>query len=115
MFECMRKEEVLSELDTDKKLGLSQDEVKLRSQRIGKNRLIEAKKENIFIRFLKQFNDFMIMILIGASVVSAGISYIQGENDYIGEILYGISETTYLYEKQIFILCICCIACCLQC
>ena len=41
----------------------------------------------MFIKFIKQFNDFMIIILILASIVSAGISYIQGENDYIDSII----------------------------
>ena len=39
------------------------------------------------MKFVKQFNDFMIIILIIASIISAGISYIQGENDYIDSII----------------------------
>ena len=87
MFECFRKEEALKELNTNKKTGLTNEEATLRMQKFGKNKLEEKKKESIFIKFIKQFNDFMIMILIGASAVSAGISYIQGENDYIDSII----------------------------
>ena len=39
------------------------------------------------IKFLKQFNDFMIIILIIASIVSAVVSYMQGENDYFDSIV----------------------------
>ena len=47
----------------------------------------EQKKEPIFIKFIKQFNDFMINILIIASIVSALVSKMQGENDYFDSII----------------------------
>lgn len=87
MWETLRKEEVLKSFSTNKKLGLTNQEVLLRKQKYGKNKLEDKPKETLFIKFVKQFNDFMIIILIIASIISAGISYIQGENDYIDSII----------------------------
>ncbi|MFR6659781.1 MAG: calcium-translocating P-type ATPase, PMCA-type, partial [Clostridia bacterium] len=44
-------------------------------------------KESLFVRFIKQFNDFMIIILIISSIVSVIVSNMQGENDYIDSII----------------------------
>ena len=41
----------------------------------------------MFVRFIKQFNDFMIIILIIASIISAFVSKMQGENSYIDSII----------------------------
>lgn len=41
----------------------------------------------MLIRFIKQFNDFMIIILILASIISALVSKMQGENDYFDSII----------------------------
>lgn len=87
MWETLRKEEVLKKLETDRKEGLTQEEAKKRQQEYGKNKLKDKPKESIFMKFIKQFNDFMIIILIIASLVSAIISNIQGENDYIDSII----------------------------
>lgn len=87
MWETLRKEEVFKLLNTDRKRGLTKEEVNLRKQKYGKNKLEDNKKETILVKFIKQFNDFMIIILIIASIISAGISYIQGENDYIDSII----------------------------
>ena len=67
--------------------GLSEEEVVFRRSKYGKNKLEEKKKETLIVKFFKQFNDFMIIILILASVVSAGVSYLQGENDYIDSVI----------------------------
>ena len=87
MWETFRKEEVLKELKTNKKTGLTKEEVFLRRQKYGENKLKDKPKESLVIKFIKQFNDFMIIILIVASVISAAVSYFQGENDYIDSII----------------------------
>ena len=80
-------EEVAKRLKTNARIGLAEKEVNQRKAEFGKNKLDEQKKENIIIRFIKQFNDFMIIILIIASIVSAVVSKIQGENDYFDSII----------------------------
>ena len=87
MWEMLRKEEVEKKLNTDFCKGLNTDEVLKRQNQYGKNELENTKKEGIIIKFFKQFNDFMIIILIMASIVSAGVSWYQGENDYIDSII----------------------------
>ena len=87
MWQTLRKNEVLKDLCTNEKEGLSEEEVKLRQEKNGKNKLQEKKKESIVIKFLKQFNDFMIIILIIASIISAVVSKMQGENDYVDSII----------------------------
>ena len=87
MWQTMKKEDVLLRLKTKENVGLNNTEVKRRREKYGLNVIQEGKKESLFIRFLKQFNDFMIIILIIASIVSASISFFQGENDYIDSII----------------------------
>ena len=87
MWETLRKEEVLKELKTSFKSGLSEEEVMFRQNKYGKNKISEKPKESLLVKFFKQFNDFMIIILIIASVISAGVSYFQGQNDYIDSII----------------------------
>lgn len=87
MWETLRKEEVVRELKTNIRSGLNEEEVAFRRSKYGKNKLEDKPKESLLVKFLKQFNDFMIIILIIASIVSAAVSYFQGENDYIDSII----------------------------
>ena len=87
MWETLRKEEVIRELKTNVRNGLGDEEVIFRQNKYGENKLKDKPKESLLIKFFKQFNDFMIIILIIASIISAGISYFQGENDYIDSII----------------------------
>lgn len=87
MWQTLRKEEALRQLDTDEKQGLTEKEVKERQEKYGKNKLEEKKKESFIVKFIKQFNDFMIIILIIASIISAVVSKMQGENDYVDSII----------------------------
>ncbi len=73
--------ETMSLLDTDTKTGLTIDEARRRIKVYGKNELKQKKKKNIFIKFLEQFNDFMIIILLAAAAVSFITSIMQGDAD----------------------------------
>lgn len=87
MWQTQNKEEVLRKLSTNEKAGLTQEEVQERQKKEGKNKLEDKKKEGLVVKLIKQFNDFMIIILIFASIISAGVSYWQGENDYMDSII----------------------------
>ena len=87
MWHTLNKNIVLHNLNTNEKTGLSDNEIKKRQAEYGINKLQDKSKESIIIKFIKQFNDFMIIILIIASILSAVMSYMQGENDYIDSII----------------------------
>ena len=87
MWQSFNVGEVARKLRTNIERGLSKEEAENRRNKHGPNKLEEKKKENIFIRFIKEFKDFMIIILIIAAIISAVVSYIQGQNDYIDSII----------------------------
>ena len=51
--------------------GLSDEDAALRLAQYGRNRLPSAKRRSVLLRFLLQFHNVLIYVLIGASVVSA--------------------------------------------
>ena len=87
MWQSFNVGEVARKLRTNISRGLSKEEAEERHNKHGPNKLDEQKKESLLIRFIKQFQDFMIIILLIAAVVSAGVSFVQGENDYIDSII----------------------------
>ncbi len=67
-------EEVAREYGVDPVRGLTDNEVHERRERFGVNRLREKKKKTVFRRFLDQFKDVMILILLAAVVISFGVA-----------------------------------------
>lgn len=72
-------EEVLTKLETNEN-GLNDEEVKNRLQKYGKNKLIITNKQSKIKKFLCQFKDIMIIILILAAIVSFILSIINNES-----------------------------------
>ena len=71
--------EVEQKLGTDLKKGLSSDEVVKRQEKYGFNELKAAKKKTLLQRFLDQFKDFSIIVLIIAAIVSVAVGIANGE------------------------------------
>ena len=69
-FHSQSQTQVLNQLAVDPASGLSAAEVTARLERYGENKLREKKKKTTFQRFLDQFKDVMILILIAAAIVS---------------------------------------------
>ncbi len=67
--------------------GISNEEAQKRLEKYGKNKIEDKKKESIFIKFIKQFNDIMIIILIISAIVSAAVAKLEGSGDYIDSII----------------------------
>ncbi len=64
------KDELIKKLSSDEKLGLSDERASELLSEYGENSLREKKKIGFFGRFLDQFKDVMILILIIAAAVS---------------------------------------------
>ena len=77
--------ELYKELKSDED-GLSDEEAQKRLEQYGENKLKEAPKKSSIMMFISQFNDFMIILLIFASIFSAIVSYIRQES-YIDSII----------------------------
>ena len=71
-------EEIEKKLNTSKK-GLSDKEVNDRIEKYGFNELKEKKKESILVKFIEQFKDMMVIVLIIASIISGIIDLSHGE------------------------------------
>ena len=71
--------EVEEKLRTNTNSGLSSSDVEEKRKEFGFNELKAKKKKSIFVKFLEQFKDFMIIILIIAAIISGIVGYIEGE------------------------------------
>jgi len=84
------KEQILETLDVNPKEGLTTKEVKERQEQYGPNQLRESKKKTLFMMFLDQFKDFLVIILIVAAAVSVIVGIIEGEGLIDGFIIIAI-------------------------
>lgn len=79
MVHHVSEEEVLRELHSDPVAGLTERQVQEARELWGENRLREKPKRTMFQRFLDQFKDVMILILIAAAGVSFAVACMEGE------------------------------------
>lgn len=66
----LSKEELLNRIGTEPG-GLTLQEAEARREQLGFNELTAEKKKSIWLIFLEQFRDFLVIILIAAAAVSA--------------------------------------------
>lgn len=72
-------EDVEKELQTNVEKGLATEEVTKRQEKYGLNELKAKKKKSIFQKFLEQFKDFSIIVLIIAAIVSGIVGVLEGD------------------------------------
>jgi P-type Ca2+ transporter type 2C len=68
-----RLDEVLAALNTDPQLGLSQAEALKRREKFGRNELTAGKPVPAWRKFLEQFQDVLVILLLIATLISAGL------------------------------------------
>lgn len=67
---------VIEKLNTDINKGLSHDEVKKRLEKYGINEFAKKEKPSIFSLFLRQFDNFIIKLLLGTSGISLLLGHV---------------------------------------
>lgn len=72
-------EETRKVLNTDLAKGLNDEEVLKRREKYGLNELESGKKKSLLQKFLAQFKDFMIIVLIISAIVSGIVGISEGE------------------------------------
>ncbi|MBY0097637.1 calcium-translocating P-type ATPase, SERCA-type [Mesobacillus maritimus] len=69
-FHEMNKKEIAEVLNTDFTEGLAEKEVSNRQKQHGLNALEEGEKPSALLLFFNQFKDFMVLVLLGATLIS---------------------------------------------
>ena len=67
--------DIEKDLNTSLKDGLSASDAKARLEQYGPNALASKKKQSMFMRFIDQFKDFMIIVLIIAAILSGVLAH----------------------------------------
>jgi len=71
--------EVSQILNTDCDNGLQENEIQNSREKYGLNELKATKKKSLLAKFLEQFKDFMIIVLIISAIVSGIVGISEGE------------------------------------
>ena len=66
------------------------EEVKRRQIKYGENKIEDVKKRSLFLMFISQFANVMILVLIFAAIISAIISKINGEGYLNTIVIFGV-------------------------
>jgi len=80
-------QEAISKFDSDLSYGLTMNQAENYLREHGPNKLKEPKRVSVLTKFFLQFNDFMIVLLLIAAGVSAGVTLLQGERDFLDPII----------------------------
>ena len=73
-WHAMSADEAVKRLATSREKGLDAAEATTRLQKYGPNRLPEGKKRSPFMRFLAQFNNILVYVLLGAGFTKLMLS-----------------------------------------
>ncbi|WP_074034515.1 cation-transporting P-type ATPase [Exiguobacterium sp. AT1b] len=98
-WHALEVDKVQSHVETNVESGLSKQTVTNRQEEFGKNVLPEKEKTPEIIKFLRQFNDILVYVLLGAAVVTGFLG------EYIDTIVIVLVVTVigvvgYLQENK---------------
>ena len=71
--------EVIKKLEVDSTKGLSNQEVEIRAEKYGSNKLESQKQKSLLSIFIEQFKSSMVVILFIAAIVSGVIGVMEDE------------------------------------
>ena len=81
-WHSISNDKTVKKLVTSSNTGLSTKEAQKRLKSYGYNILTEKKRKSMFLRFIEQFKDYMIIILIIAAIIQLVVSYLHGKVDF---------------------------------
>ena len=70
---------ITQKFNTSPDQGLSSQEAQSRIEQYGKNELNQEKQSTLLMKFIDQFKDFMIIVLLIAAGISAAVGIAEGE------------------------------------
>lgn len=91
--------ETLNRLKSNQETGLSEEDISIRQSKYGKNNLTEIKKQSKLVRFLKQFNNSVIYILLAAGVLTLSMGHIS-DSIVIGIVVIVNALIGYIQENK---------------
>ena len=86
-WQCKTVSETLQLLSVSAERGLSATEAEKRAKNDGPNRLRPLRKNSIFRRFIAQFRDFMVLVLLAAAAVSFVTAFAEPNGDFVDPII----------------------------
>ena len=73
--------DILTALGTDANIGLSDNEARTRLTQYGTNELTSEKSKPAWRKFLAQFKDILVILLLIATAISAGLCVYERESN----------------------------------
>ena len=68
-----RLDDLIAALGTDERQGLTEEQARSRLERYGRNELAAEKAVPAWRKFLAQFQDVLVILLLAATAISAGL------------------------------------------
>jgi Ca2+-transporting ATPase len=99
-------EDVIRSLGSDRRRGLSGDAARSRLEQYGRNELAREQPLPAWRRFLKQFQDVLVLLLLAAAAISAGLWVIERDEAWpyeaiaIGAIVLLNAALGYIQESR---------------
>ena len=84
-WHCLSPDDVIARLECDAERGLTPAEAEARLREVGENAIAEGRRRSLAAMFLRQFSDFMILVLLAAAAISGIIGEPLGHRCHRGD------------------------------